>query len=103
MSVTKIAGVYNLLIIFLNQDYTAMAGGGVITIRTENTEMKAQTEIPLPADSVLGEGTTFTIFLQASDKKIQCSDENVNIKHTGRGRILVMDDDVSILFFSCSF
>ena len=141
--------VFSNIVINANQ---AMAGGGVITIRTENTKMKAQTEVPLPAgkyvkisfedqgtgiseknlanifdpyfstkstgrglglattysiidkhgghitaDSVLGEGTTFTIFLQASDKKIQSSDENVNIKHTGRGRILIMDDDVSIL------
>ncbi|MFH2044503.1 MAG: PAS domain S-box protein [Pseudomonadota bacterium] len=43
-------------------------------------------------ESVPGIGTTFDIYLPASDKMIQETEEEVLLK--GRGKILVMDDDV---------
>ena len=45
----------------------------------------------ISVDSVPGAGTTFNIFLPASDKEIPVKEEAVLL--TGRGKILVMDDD----------
>jgi len=137
------------LVINANQ---AMPNGGIITVRSENTEIKAESNIPLPAgryikiiiedqgvgiseknlqnifdpyfstkqqgsglglataysiikkhgghisvESKIDEGTTFFIYLPVSDKEILKIDEKEKSKHSGHGKILVMDDEGQIL------
>ncbi|HPJ36941.1 MAG TPA: PAS domain S-box protein [Spirochaetota bacterium] len=48
-------------------------------------------------DSVEGTGTTFYVYLPASDEPIEKTQEKNNIPLGGRGRILVMDDVEEIL------
>ena len=141
--------VINNLLINANQ---AMPNGGIIEIRSENAEIKADSNIPLPTgkyikvivedqgvgiserqlpyifdpyfstkqtgsglglattysiiknhgghigvESKIDKGTTFYIYLPVSDKEIQMADDTSIFKHSGNGKILVMDDDDAIL------
>ena len=49
------------------------------------------------AESKIDEGTTFYIYLPASEKEIIQVEDKANIKHSGNGKILIMDDQESIL------
>ncbi|MBF0280808.1 MAG: transporter substrate-binding domain-containing protein [SAR324 cluster bacterium] len=49
------------------------------------------------AVSKLDEGTTFNIFLPASDNEIPAVDKKLTIANSGHGKILVMDDEEPIL------
>jgi len=51
----------------------------------------------MTVESVLGQGTTFYIYLAASNKKLMSVAESpTNLVHRGQGRILVMDDDAGV-------
>ena len=51
----------------------------------------------ITAESKFGEGTTFTIYLPATEKKVSPKDIREEEGHKGRGKILVMDDQEPIL------
>ena len=51
----------------------------------------------IAAESVLGEGTTFSIYLPASREKGEKKEEELEKLQKGKGRILLMDDEESIL------
>lgn len=51
----------------------------------------------MTVESILGEGTTFFIYLPASAKRVEADQKDVACQfHLGRGRILVMDDDPGV-------
>ncbi len=47
----------------------------------------------IDVESQLGKGTTFTVYLLACDESCAETPESKSIRHTGTGRILVMDDE----------
>jgi len=49
------------------------------------------------AESTLGEGTTFTSFLPATENALNHIDEKEKIVHKGKGKILIMDDQEDLL------
>lgn len=48
-------------------------------------------------DSILGKGTTFTIYLPATNKVSTPTEEKDETSHKGQGKILVMDDQEQVL------
>jgi signal transduction histidine kinase len=51
----------------------------------------------ISVESKIEIGTTFTIYLPVSEKEIQMVEEKENIKHSGQGKVLIMDDVDHIL------
>jgi PAS domain S-box-containing protein len=48
----------------------------------------------IKVDSVMGEGTTFSIYLPAAEKKSSETEESqTKVTHQGKGKILIMDDE----------
>jgi len=80
----------HLLKIFDPYFTTKQAGSGLGLATAYSIIKKHNGHISV--ESVPGIGTTFDIYLPASDKKIQETEEEFLLK--GRGKILVMDDDV---------
>lgn len=50
----------------------------------------------ISVESELGKGTTFRVYLRADSKAASRSIETREVRHSGKGRILVMDDDEAI-------
>ena len=145
--------VMSNLVINANQ---AMPDGGIIKIKTENLEIKAENNLPLPVGkyikilvedqgigisekhlskifdpyfstkqkgrglglataysivkrhnghinvcSEIDKGTVFNIYLPASLKSVEKTQDKKEIKYTGQGKILIMDDQEAILKMIC--
>ncbi|MBU1106302.1 MAG: PAS domain S-box protein [Candidatus Riflebacteria bacterium] len=50
----------------------------------------------IEVESVMGKGSTFHVFLPASQQETEQSVSQISISHKGSGRILIMDDEPSI-------
>ncbi|MDD3147326.1 MAG: PAS domain S-box protein [Candidatus Riflebacteria bacterium] len=47
----------------------------------------------IDVESVIGEGSTFHVFIPASNNVPDTKDDSVPVSHSGHGRILIMDDE----------
>lgn len=54
----------------------------------------------IAVDSTVGEGTTFSIFLPASEKSVQKLKRREGETHRGQGRVLVLDDQEGVLLLA---
>jgi CheY-like chemotaxis protein len=77
--------------------FTTKKGGSGLGLATVYSVVKKHEGL-IKVDSKIGEGTTFEIFLRATDKPIATSQAKpIDPNFSGTGRLLIMDDDVSVL------
>ena len=75
--------------------FTTKSGGSGLGLATAHSIIQ-QHEGHISVESNLGKGTTFRIYLPSSYAAPHPTDTTVAVMPKGRGRILVMDDEVSI-------
>jgi two-component system, cell cycle sensor histidine kinase and response regulator CckA len=75
--------------------YTTKADGSGLGLATVSSIIKRH-EGHVTAESALGVGTTFTIFIPALKDTISPVSEEVKGAQTGHGRVLIMDDEAII-------
>ncbi len=75
--------------------FTTKQGGSGLGLATTYSIIKKH-QGHIEVDSLVGVGTTFTIFLPSADKTIKdLSQRNKNVVH-GYGRVLIMDDETMV-------
>jgi CheY-like chemotaxis protein len=75
--------------------YTTKEKGSGLGLSTSHTII-SQHDGTITVDSEVGVGTTFRIFLPASEKRPAIEKEDFKKLKTGQGRILLVDDDESV-------
>jgi CheY-like chemotaxis protein len=72
--------------------FTTKQKGSGLGLATSYSIIKKHNGL-LTVESEIGRGTTFRIYLPASEKDVSKSEESLSISLTGRGKVLVMDDE----------
>src|SRR5581483_4653537 len=76
--------------------FTTKKGGSGLGLATVYSVVRKHNGL-VKVESTAGKGATFQIFMPASDKKVAPPPKVADLTFTGGGRLLIMDDDVSVL------
>ncbi len=75
--------------------FTTKDGGSGLGLATTYSIVKKHNGL-ITVESEIGEGSTFSIYIPASDKEPPTGNETEEEPETGQGKILVMDDDEAV-------